>query len=279
MTDKMPYTYTVLRYVHDVTTAEFVNVGVVLHCPKQRYLGTKLRRTHGRFSDLFPDLDASAFRAAMNAIDRALKAASESYKKEDLFRSEANAASMARSVVPADDSSLQWSPVGSGVTSDTERQLEHLFSRLVGRYDEKHEHRRTDADVWRPVRDRLDEAKLTSKLTEKVIRSEVDALEFKHAWKNGVWHCYEALSFDLADADGIKRKARQWMGHLTAVRDASDRFKPYFIVGAPSDRKLMPAYEDALAILRKSPVETELFPENEADQLVARIEAEIHEHG
>ena len=58
MTEKTPYTYTVLRYVHDFATAEFVNVGVVLHCPKLRYFDAKLRHTHGRFSDLFPDLDS-----------------------------------------------------------------------------------------------------------------------------------------------------------------------------------------------------------------------------
>ena len=278
MTEKLPYTYTVLRYVHDTTTAEFVNVGVVLHCAAHRYLGAKFRHTHRRLSALFPDLDTSAFRSSMTAIERALKSAGEAYKTDDLFRSDVDAARLARSVLPADDSSLQWSPVGSGLTADPAAELDRLFSRLVGSYDERHERRRSDADVWRPVRDRLDQAKLTSRLTEKVIRGSDDTLEFKHAWRNGVWHCYEALSFDLADADGIKRKAREWMGHLTAVRDAPEKFKPYFIVGAPSNAKLMSAYRDAMAILKKSPVETEVFPETEADKLVALIEAELATH-
>lgn len=278
MSEKLPYTYTVLRYVHDTTTAEFVNVGVVLHCAPHRYLGVKFRHTHRRLSALFPDLDSGAFRSSMTDIECALKAAGAAYKKDDLFRSDADAVQLARSVLPADDSSLQWSPVGSGLTADLSVELDRLFARLVGSYDERHERRRSDADVWRPVRDRLDQAKLTSKLKEKIIRGADDTLEFKYAWKNGVWHCYEALSFDLADADGIKRKAREWMGHLTAVRDAPDRFKPYFIVGAPSNGKLMPAYRDAMAILKKSPIETEVFPEAEADKLVALIEAELSAH-
>lgn len=278
MTDKTPYTYTVLRYVHDTQTAEFVNVGVVVHCPKHRYLGARLRHTHGRFSDLFPDLDASAFRSSMTAIERALAAAGEAYAKEDLFGADADAVAMARSVLPADDTSLQWSPLGSGLTADPFRQLDHLYTRLVGRYDEKQRARRTDADVWRPVRERLERAHLATKFTEKVIRGAADEIEFKHAWKNGVWRCYEPVSFDLADADGIKNKARRWTGHLAAVSDASDSFKPTFIVGAPSDRKLMKAFEDALAILKKSPVPTEVFNESEADKLVASIEAEIASH-
>jgi Protein of unknown function (DUF3037) len=35
MTIQQPYTYTILRYVHDVTTGEFVNVGVVMHLPRE----------------------------------------------------------------------------------------------------------------------------------------------------------------------------------------------------------------------------------------------------
>jgi hypothetical protein len=39
MKNQYSYTYTVLRYVHDVTSGEFVNVGVALHAPQARYLG------------------------------------------------------------------------------------------------------------------------------------------------------------------------------------------------------------------------------------------------
>jgi hypothetical protein len=57
---------------------------------------------------------------------------------------------------------------------------------------------------------------------------------FKHAYRNGQWNVYEAVSFDLADEDGIKRKAREWLGHLAAVVDDGDvePFKPHFLVGA-----------------------------------------------
>ena len=36
MTAKQPFTYVVLRYVHDVLTGEFVNVGVALVLPSHR---------------------------------------------------------------------------------------------------------------------------------------------------------------------------------------------------------------------------------------------------
>jgi hypothetical protein len=106
----------------------------------------------------------------------------------------------------------------------------------------------------------------------------VDDVFFKHAWKNGSWQVYEPVSFDLADADGIKTKAREWLGHLTAVvSDGSnvEPFKPHFIVGAPTDPKLRPAYDSALAILRRAPNDPEIFEETQIDDLVTRIEHEV----
>ena len=34
MKNQISYTYAVLRYVHDVTSGEFVNVGVALYAPQ-----------------------------------------------------------------------------------------------------------------------------------------------------------------------------------------------------------------------------------------------------
>ena len=139
MTDNRPYTYTVLRYVHDVTTSEFVNVGVVVHAPDARFVGTRLRTTHGRLSAMFPDLDRDAFRSTMRSIERALKVIATNYAEDDLFRAEGDAAVIARSVLPADDSALQWSPVGAGLAGDMDQLLDRLFQRLVSSYDDKPE--------------------------------------------------------------------------------------------------------------------------------------------
>lgn len=277
---KTAYSYTVLRYVHDTSTGEFINVGAVVLARDRHYLGVKMRHTYGRLSAMFPDLDRDAFKSSMRVIERALKDKAEAFAKTDLFSIEGDALAAARSVLPMDDSSLQWSPVGGGLTADPAATLEHLFDRLVARYDTKAERvKRTDEDVWRPVRERLDRAGLSAHLKTTVIHGKVDELKFEHAWKNGVWHCYEPLSFDLVEAESIKDKARRWSGFLSTVRDAADQFKPIFIVGAPHDEALLPAYESALEILRNSPVAPEVFTETEVEQLAVEMEREIAAHG
>jgi hypothetical protein len=54
---KTTYSYTVLRYVHDTTTDEFVNVGVALLAPEARYVSALCRTTSGRLGKVFPGMN------------------------------------------------------------------------------------------------------------------------------------------------------------------------------------------------------------------------------
>lgn len=280
MTVKAAYSYTLLRYVHDVLTGEFVNVGVVLFMPSTGLVRYKMRGTIGRLKGVFPDIDRKAFLTSMTAVRKGLQLVAKHEKEAGLLKSEGDATAIARRAVPPDDSSLQWSPCGTGLTADPDEALDRLFDRYVSRYDTHYRSRRSDDDVWRPVRQKLEERNLAQHLQEKSISGSVDDIVFKHAWKNGQWHVYEPLSFDLADADGIKTKAREWLGHLSAVvaDGKAEQFKPHFIVGAPTNPTLQDAYRNAIAILERAPNNPEVFEEGQLDKLVAQIEDEVREH-
>lgn len=278
MSDLRPYTYATLRYVHDPMTGEFVNVGIVLCCPKARFIGARMRKTHGRLSSVFPDLDRQGFRSAMRRLEREFARAASKASVDSLLSFSEDAASIARKVLPSDASSLQWSPIGTGLARDHLETLDRLYGRLVGQYDTKSDRRRTDDDVWRPVREQLEQREIADRFSEKKISGPDDTIEFRHAWKNGVWHCVQPLSFDLADDDGIKDKARRWTGHLAAVSDASEKFKPYFLVAEPSNPRLKAAFKKALLILQKSPIEPEIYLEGDVSTLVSKMEDEIRQH-
>jgi hypothetical protein len=278
MSTMSPYTFVVLRYVHDAACGEFVNIGLVLCCPKAGFLGERTKASFGRVAAVFPDLDREGYRAAVGAVRRSVTRLKREIKTADLLRDTWDASTLAKRIVPTDDSSLQWSNMGGGLTDDPNATLERLYNRLVGRYDSGAPVRRSDDDVWRPVRDLLADRNIEEKLTETVIKGQDDIINFRHAWKNGKWHCIQPLSFDLSNADNIKDKARRWTGHLAAVRDVSDQFMPYFIVSKPSDETLEDAYETAISILRKGPVAVEIYTDDRAEQLVSVIENEMREH-
>lgn len=277
---KHTYGYVVLRYVHDVITGEFVNVGLVMHAPETQRLKSKTRTSIGRLKGVFPDLDRMAFVAAMKSVTRALGKVEKQFQSDGMFKRSADAGSFAHLAVPLDDSSLQWSPVSTGLTEDFDKTFDWLYQRMVSRYDNRTSARRTDEDVWRPVREKIAERKISVPFEEKTVVGATDQIEFKHAWKNGAWHAYEALSLDLADADGIKDKARRWRGHLDAVFEgrSDPNLKLNFILGAPTDQRLIPAYENAVAILGHSPSKPKIYREGQIDDLVSEIEDEVRAH-
>ena len=280
MTGKTAYSYTIVRYVHDVVTGEFINVGVILFAPAIGAFKFKTRSTIGRLKGVFPDIDRASFVAAMRAMRRGCQQIARQERDAGFLASQGDAAALARTAVTPDDSALQLSPCGTGLTSDPDQTLRQLYDRLVARYDLRPRHGRSDDDVWRPVRQQLEARNIAQQLQETSIRGAVDDVVFKHAWKNGQWNVYEPVSFDLADADGIKAKAREWLGHLSAVvaGGVAEQFKAHFIVGAPQDQALTDAYQTAIAILQQAPNHPAVFQEHQIDVLVAQIEDEVRAH-
>ena len=283
MADQRPYTFIVLRYVHDPLSAEFVNVGLVAHFPEwegnRPVLKAQTRKTIGRMRDMFPDLGRADFVSAMQNVDRALSRLAKQVDGEGMLPSGVDAGAFALRALPKDDSALQWSSLGSGLSRDMEKTFEALFARHITHYDQQNDPRRSDDDVWRPVRACLDARHIAIDLDQKVIRGDDDEVLFRHAWKNGSWHVYEPISLDLADTSGIANKAHTWLGKLSSIwKDAAEEFQPHFIVGAPLDQRLEGAYQKAIRILKKAPMEVRIYEESEINLLVSHIERDVAAH-
>lgn len=275
----LSYTYTVLRYVHDTTTGEFVNVGVALYAPEAKYASALCRTTQGRLSRVFPGMHGEHFKSLMRYIQARFEELGAQLAGELPLASPENVMEIAQTVLPKDDSSLQWSPAGSGRCADPAETLERLFERMVARYDEPAPRkRRTEEDVWRHFKRDLEERRLLHRFEPKTIAVQDDEVEFDYAWKNGVWHCLEPISFDLAEPDSIRDKAHRWLGQMTSVRTSEEQFRLYLLVGQPQHDDLRPAFDSALSILRKIPVEKEIFLEQDTDKLADLIAEEVASH-
>lgn len=273
------YTYLVLRYVHDTSTGEFVNVGVALYAPEARYASALCRSTYGRLSGVFPGINGEHFKSLMRHIQARFEELGDRLASELPLSQPSSVVDLAQSVLPRDDSSLQWSPLGSGRTEDPSAALERLFERMVMRYDQRqHRERRTEEDVWRHFKRGLEERHLLQHFQPKKIAVQDDEVEFEYAWKNGVWHCLEPISFDLSEPDSIRDKAHRWLGQMTSVRSSDEQFRLYLLVGQPQHDELRSAFDSALSILRKIPVEKEIFLEQDRDKLADRIARELADH-
>lgn len=133
-----PYQYVTLRCVPRVEREEFVNVGVVLHCPSEDYLGVRSAVDPARLRALDAGIDIASVVAALDAVDRVCRGdahtgfgvgvratAYGSRAQKDDASSRFGFLKAPRSTV------IQPGPVHGGVTADPARTLEHLLEQLV----------------------------------------------------------------------------------------------------------------------------------------------------
>src|SRR6266446_4918250 len=76
------YTYTALRYVHDITTGEFVNVGVAIYAPEARYASAICRTTYSRLTKVFPGMNGESFKGLMRFIQSRFEELGDKLKGE-----------------------------------------------------------------------------------------------------------------------------------------------------------------------------------------------------
>ena len=62
---KTTYSTITLRYLHDVVTGEFANIGVVLYSAEQRYLEARFTPSYERLNAIFLKIDHLHYRALM----------------------------------------------------------------------------------------------------------------------------------------------------------------------------------------------------------------------
>ena len=72
---KTTYTFTVLRYVHDIVAGEFVNVGVALYAPDVRYVSAICTPRYGRLNKVFLEVNGDHLRSLMRFIQARVNAA------------------------------------------------------------------------------------------------------------------------------------------------------------------------------------------------------------
>jgi hypothetical protein len=132
----------VLRYVHDLGTEEFVNVGVVLLCPSLAFVEARFLSSWSRVTAMFPDADAVHLRRITSRVSEILASWTDRWRTElPLSALPSSSSSLIAQLAPSQDSGLLLSQVISGVTEDPERTLSELFTRYVGKF-------LADADIF-----------------------------------------------------------------------------------------------------------------------------------
>jgi hypothetical protein len=277
---KEKFNFSLLRYVCDPLTQEFVNIGVVLFSPAHNFIRASFTNRYGRISKMFGRIDGASFRATTGYIERKVSEINDKMERGQLFHEhEASLQSILAEVVPPDDSSIRFSYGGVGITENPSLALDGLFERYVARYENPSENvRREDNDIWRIFQEPLKAKPVYSQFVSKTISAPNYEYQFDRSWKNGIWHVYEPVSFDLADERSISEKAVRWLGRSISLSKSSEPFKLFLLLGEPADPRLGGAFQKAKNVLAEIPGKREFIPEKDAEQFAEQVEGEFQQH-
>lgn len=120
------YQYAVWRVVPDVARGEAINAGIVLHCPRLRFLAARVALDADRLRALAPAADTSAVTEALEQRAALAAGAPESGALAPLPASER----FGLLVAPA-STVVQPGPVHTGLCEDPQEVLAQLFAGLV----------------------------------------------------------------------------------------------------------------------------------------------------
>jgi hypothetical protein len=272
------YQFSILRYVHDTVTQEFVNVGVAVYAPGVGFLRTRCTENYARISRMFLKIDGAQYRQIVHYIESQVSAREKRFDCSFQFEPPPTLDTVLREILPRDDSAFRFSEVGVGTTGDPRRALDDLYRRHVEQYLASERPTRDDEEVWRVFREPLDRKNITPLLRPKRIVAPLFEYEFKRAWRNGVWHLYEPVSFDLVEEYSVLDKANRWLGRGENLSESDEPFRMYLLLGEPRDSTMRSSFRKARSILNKIPVQKEFILESERDAFADELAQEIEEH-
>ncbi len=122
----LSYDYAILRIVPSVEREEFVNAGVVLHCPQRAYLDCRVHVDEARLRAQWPALDPDVVRQHLEAFPRISAGDSAAGPIARLSRRE-----RFQWLVAPRSTIIQVSAVHGGVCESPQAALDEIFRRLV----------------------------------------------------------------------------------------------------------------------------------------------------
>ena len=122
MPELSSYDYAVIRVVPRAEREEFINSGVILFCPEQKFLDVRLRVDEARLRALWAEIDIDSVRRHLEAFPKVCSGDPSGGPIAQLSQRE-----RFHWLVAPRSTVIQISPVHSGLCESPEKTLEQLF--------------------------------------------------------------------------------------------------------------------------------------------------------
>lgn len=126
MQERSLFEYAVVRVVPRVEREEFINVGVVIYCKKEKYLQVKFHLNEDRLIQLYPGLDVDVVKQNLSSFERICKGSRDGGSIAEL-----DAPSRFRWLTATRSTIIQTSKVHPGLCCKASDTLEKLLQEQV----------------------------------------------------------------------------------------------------------------------------------------------------
>lgn len=271
------YHFAILRYVHDVSTEEFVNIGVAMWIRERSQLLFRVNERFSRLSGFFKDIDLSSYRKMVYNLKSAadFKWASDDFATAFLFKNSVDHPSeVFNEIVREDASCFQWSRFMPGMTEDAETRFKELFEEFITFHESPAVYHHNEKKIWTYVRHALKAHHLHSRVQYDVeLEGASYRYSFRMGWNNGIPQVLEPISFALKKPTSIVDRANTWSGRLFNL-SKSNTFG-FTAVVTPPRTDNMEAYNDGWQILNGAKSVRKIITEDELDGYMSDIKNDL----
>jgi len=277
-----PYEYKILRYCHDRISGEFINVGVLLYSLQDHLLLFKTIDKYKRLNEFFPTTDGRKVKKLINQLELYANKLNQRISNQLDLDNIQNIESIANQILPKDDSALYFSDTLRGLSINFSNTLDELYDDIVAKHDKYTDKKSlSDDEVWRNIYKKyFDDKKITEKLVPHSIKTKNDLFEFDHCWKNGIWHIYEPISFELTDYHKIKIKIYQYNGLVNELITSKEKILINYLTAKPK----LSEHPELIYLMKEKLMSTEdniktnIVFEEDAEDFALQLTLEIDSH-
>jgi hypothetical protein len=275
-----PYQFVILRYINNIVSGEFVNIGLLMWLPDERRMSYYVNSNSSRMSHFFYPFDVTGYKQMVHRIVTRFSRGQSDVDQLHLFKKTPESLSeLQNRIIKEDSSCFQWSSVKSGMVESPEKRFKQLVGELIARHEHKDVYeRRKDSRILRNIEDSLEQYGLIPQLRKtRNFSSAHISFEFKLSWQNRVPQVLQPISFDYENGGDIINKALIWNGRLQALRKGPT-FKMTGVVAPPRNLNYQDQYDDAFAILSEAPNVRKIITEDEFESFIPEIEHDLQAH-
>lgn len=274
------YRCRILRYVHDASKGEFVNIGVVMWIPEHSRLIFRLNEQYRRISGFFKNFHGISYSQMLRNLQRSFKKVASDLQKPHVTRdTPTNTFEVFNLLVREGSSTFQWSQVISGISTNPEDRLDRLFEEFVTFHESLGYRRspqlRNERMIWKTVHQALKAHHLESHVELGfTMKSTSYEHSFRMGWNNGIRQVLEPISLGLRKPEQIIDKAHIWSGRLLNLSTGNE-FGCTAVL-APWDKHVdRTAFNRGIEILKDAPSMRKVITENDVSDYMSEIENDL----